>query len=126
MEVETSLIGDVVVLKLIGELTSRNPLSSVFWSHLHRGQSKFVVNLERVRAINSVGLNSLLDFKRLSEAAGGGIILCSVCDEVKGILKSTGIEEVFAVFDDEEPALAGFIKGLPSMSSHSSVSRYRN
>ncbi len=126
MEIETTLVGDVIVLELRGDLTSRKILAAAFWSQLHKGKSKFILNFEKVRAINSVGMSVLLEFKRLAEATGGALILCRVSVEIYNVLSATQLEEVFNIFDDEDLALTGLIKGLPLLSTDSSVSRYRN
>ena len=126
MEVTTILIGDVVVLKLLGELRSRDSIASDFWTYLHKGKSKFVVNLENVRMINSVGLSALLEFKRLSEASGGGVVLCNISGEVRKVMKVTRLDQIFVICEDEDLALAGFIKGLPLVRTESAVSRHRN
>ena len=126
MEVTTILIGDVVVLKLLGELRSRESIASGFWTYLHKGKSKFIVNLEKVRMINSVGLSALLEFKRLAEASGGGVVLCNVSGDVRKVMEVTRLDQIFLISDDEDIALAGFIKGLPLMSTESAISRHRN
>lgn len=126
MEVNSVLVGDVVLCKPEGELTSRSELASVLWNHLHKGRNKFIINFEKVRAINSVGLSTLLEFKRLAEASGGEIKICGMCDNISRVFKASQLSEVFANYDDEELALAGFIKGLPLVRAESSVSRYRN
>ena len=126
MEVASILVGDVVLVKLEGELTSRREVASVFWRYLHKGTSKFVVSFENVRAVNSVGLSTLLEFKRLAEASGGAIKICKMSDDLKRVFSVALLTEVFTFYDDEDLALAGFIKGLPHISADSSVSRYRN
>ena len=126
MEVASVVIGDVVVLKLNGELRSRDDVASQFQSHLYNGKNKFILNFENVRRVNSIGLSTLLEFKHLAEAAGGSIILCLLRDEVKRIMNVTRLDEIFNIFDDEDTALVGFIKGLPLVRRESSISRYRN
>lgn len=126
MEIATVIIGDVVVLKLSGELRSRDDVAIQFQSFLYTGRNKFIINFENVRAINSIGLSTLLEFKHLAEAAGGSIMLCLLRDELKRMLNVTRLDEVFTIFDDEEMALSGFIKGLPKITRESAISRYRN
>jgi len=126
MDVITIQIGDVVVLKLSGELRSREDVAAEFWSYLHKGVCKFVVNFENVRMINSVGLSAMLEFMRLAETSGGGVIFCGVNGEVANVMRVTRLDQVFTVHEDEDIALAGFLKGLPVLSSESSISRHRN
>jgi len=126
MEVASVLVGDVVLLKPEGALTSRSELAKVLWNHLHKGRSKFVINFENVRAINSVGLSTLLEFKRLAESSGGEIKICGMRENIRRVFKVAQLSEVFASYDEEDMALAGFIKGLPLVRAESSVSRYRN
>ncbi|MCX6647364.1 MAG: STAS domain-containing protein [bacterium] len=126
MEVISIVIGDVVVIKLNGDLRSRDDITGQFQSYLYTGKSKFIINFANVRAVNSIGLSTLLEFKHLAEAAGGSIILCMLKDEVKRVLNVTRLDEIFSIFDDEDTALAGFIKGLPLMKRESAISRHRN
>ena len=126
MEVTTVLVGGVVVVKLSGELRSREDIASEFWTYLHRGVARFVVNFENVRMVNSVGLSALLEFKRLAEAAGGGVVLCGIDGDVANVMRVTRLDQVFTVHEDEDIALAAYIEGLPVLNSDSSISRYRN
>lgn len=126
MEVNSNTVGDVVVFKLVGELTNRNELATHFWSHLHKGNSKFVINCTQLRLINSAGLSALIEFNRLAEASGGAIVLFGMSAEVLKMFKSTRLDEIFTISDDEELALSSLIQGLPVLDSNSTVSRYRN
>jgi anti-anti-sigma factor len=121
-----TVVGDVVVLKPDGELKSRGGLARIIWSHLHKGRNKFIVNFENVRSVNSVGLNALVEFKRLAEASGGSLTLCKVHADLLKVFHATNMFEVFSIVDDEDMALAGTVKGLPHLSAASSISRYRN
>jgi anti-sigma B factor antagonist len=126
MEVISVVIGDVVVIKLNGDLRSRDDITGQFQSYLYTGKSKFIINFANVRSVNSIGLSTLLEFKHLAESAGGSIILCMLKDEVKRVLNVTRLDEIFSIFDDEDTALAGFIKGLPLMKRESAISRHLN
>jgi stage II sporulation protein AA (anti-sigma F factor antagonist) len=126
MEVISSTIGDVVVLKLYGSLRSRDDIAAEFRRLLRAGKTKFILNFENVRSVNSIGLSTILEFKHLAEAVGGKIMLCGIHEEVKKVFNVTRMAEIFSMVDDEDIALAGFIKGLPLISSDSSVSRHRN
>ena len=126
MTVETNQVGDVIVMKLSGELNGRGELAPLFWAYLHRGNYKFILNCERLRAINSVGLSMLLEFKRLAEASGGAMVLHGLAVDVRQLLKTTRLDEVFTISDDEEVALSALIPGLPVINAGSTMSRYRN
>jgi len=126
MEVISVVIGDVVVFKLNGDLRSRDDITGQFQSYLYTGKSKFIINFANVRSVNSIGLSTLLEFKQLAEAAGGSILLCVLKDEVKRVMNVTRLDEIFSIFDDEDTALAGFIKGLPLIKRESTLSRRLN
>ena len=126
MEVASVIIGDVVVIKLSGELRSRDDIAGQFQNYLFTGRNKFIINFANVRAVNSIGLSTLLEFKHLAEAAGGSILFCALRDEVRRVMKVTRLEEIFTIYDDEDTALAGFIKGLPLIRRESAISRHRN
>ena len=126
MEIVSSVVGDVALLKPEGELTSRAKAAAAFWYHLHKGIKKFVISFENVRTINSVGLSLLLEFKRFAEASGGEVKLCRVKQPIRNVFEMAQLGEVFAFYEDEDVALAGFIKGLPLVRTESSISRHRN
>jgi len=126
MEIESSIVGDVVVLRLNGSLRSREDVRSEFRAHLYRGSNKFILNFDNVKSINSIGLSALLEFKYEVEKSNGQLSLCMVRDIVKKLMDVTSVYEAFDIYEDEETALTGFIKGLPLISTNSSVSRHRN
>jgi len=126
MEISVTRIADVVLLRLVGDFKARKEFAAIFWSHFHRGRSKFLLNFDGVRAINSHGLQALLEFNRLAEAAGGALRLCGVSDGLTKVFKAARVIEVFAIREDEDTALVELLGGLPTDSDISTISRYRN
>jgi len=126
MDVEATKISDVVVFKLSGEFTARSELAAHFWTFLHKGNCKYLLNCSKLRMINTVGLNTIIEFNRLAEASGGAIVLYGLAPEVLKMFKSIRLDEIFTIFEDEDLALSTLIQGLPVLDSNSTVSRYRN
>jgi anti-anti-sigma factor len=126
MEIQSTRVGDIIVLKPRGEFKSRGKLAATLWSFLHRGHNKFIINFEAVRSINSVGLRVLLEFQRLAESAGGSLGLCCVSDALLKVFEAARMRDALSFHADEDAALLGMLGGLPVSSHESSISRYRN
>ncbi|HEX9745680.1 MAG TPA: STAS domain-containing protein [bacterium] len=126
MDIDASIIADVVILRLRGEFKQRKDLLPVFLSYFRKGQKKFVLVFDGVTAINSVGLQTLIELHRMAETIGGGLRICNLKTDVVRALKSSRIDEVVRIVADEDMALMDLVAGLPIDSRVSSVSRYRN
>ena len=126
MEITATRIADVVVLKLNGDFKTKKYIVEIFWAHFNRGLNKFILNFEKVRAINSVGLQALIDLHRLAESAGGGIRLSGICRDVLRVLESAEVDQVLVIQDDEDLALADLLSRIPLDLRSAPVSRYRN
>ena len=126
MEIDISRIGDVVVLRMAGEFRTRSDIAAVFWAHLQNSVSRFVLNFDKVRTINSIGFQTLLELQRLAEASGGGVRICGLSDELRKTFRTTQMEEVFSIMQDEESALVDFLGILPVKGSSTSSGRYVN
>jgi anti-sigma B factor antagonist len=126
MDIMSMVVGDVVLIRLNGDLKSRDDISPEFQRQMFDGRNKFVIDFQNARSINSIGLSSLLECKHLAEKSGGSVMLCRLNDDVKRVFQVTRLNEIFDIFDDEDTALAGFIKGLPLIRRESAISRHRN
>ena len=76
-----------------------------------RGYSKIVLNLEKVRFIDSAGLGELIACKKRTVERGGDIKLLRPVGQVKDVLVGTLLTEVFEIYDDEDGAVNAFMHG---------------
>jgi anti-anti-sigma factor len=126
MEITASSISDVVVLKLDGELKSRNDIAGAFWEHFNRGSSKFILNFEKVAMVNSAGLQALIELQRLAETAGGGLYITGINSNIQRVFQASRMDEVLKIYKDEDMALVGLLGGLPHDVRITPMSRYQN
>ena len=126
MEIQASRIGDIVILHPFGDLVSRENLHKLFMGHFKRNVKKFIINLESVRKINSVGLNALLEIRQIVEGGGGTLRLCCINDSVKKMFEMTRLVELFSINLNEDSALAGLMSAMPVINAELPISRYQN
>ena len=73
-----------------------------------QGQTKIVMNLQRVRFIDSAGLGELIACKKRTVERGGDIKILHPSGQVKNLLVMTLLTDVFEIFEDEEDAVKSF------------------
>lgn len=86
--------GDVAVREAVDEL-------------LAEGSDKIVVNLQKVRAMDSSGLGELLRLRSRAQAAGATIKL-SAPDSVMEVFEMTRLVGVFEMHPDDLTAIASY------------------
>jgi anti-sigma B factor antagonist len=75
---------------------------------LDRGSSRVVLDLEKVRFIDSAGLGHLVGWKNRALQSGGDVRLLRPRDRVREVLELTALTRVFQIFEDEAEAVASF------------------
>jgi anti-anti-sigma factor len=75
---------------------------------LTQGPPRIVVNLQRTPLIDSRGLEILLDASARCGHRGGALVLAAPNTLCRDILRITGVEADFAVFDDVVTAVGSF------------------
>jgi anti-sigma B factor antagonist len=73
-----------------------------------RGDTKFVLDLKRVKGILSRGVHSLIEINDRIKEAGGTIKLCGLQRDVKFFLQFAQLNEVFEIFPDQAEALLSY------------------
>ncbi|MFH1675455.1 MAG: STAS domain-containing protein [bacterium] len=126
MEIQANRIGDIVILHPSGDLVSRENIYKLFMGHFRRKVKKFIINLESVRKINSVGLNALLEIRQILEGGGGTLRLCCINDNVNKMFEITRLIELFSINQNEDSAIAGLMSAIPFMNAEMPISRYQN
>ncbi len=101
----------VAILELSGKLMG-GPDSEAFNQTLqaliHEGVKNFIVNLERVKWVNSTGLGILISGYSTVRKNGGELKLLKVSDRIENIFIVSKLYTVFESFDDEEEAVNSF------------------
>jgi anti-anti-sigma factor len=123
MSITVRTEGNVSIVQLTGEFTlGRDGLARPLDLHGHRledlgetlrglldrGASRIVLDLERVRFIDSTGLGDLVGWKKRAFQLGGDVRLLRARERVRNVLELTALARMFQIFDDEEEAVASF------------------
>ena len=65
-----------------------------------------VLDLSGLGFISSLGLGTLMTFRRAIERSQGQVSLAAATEEVRGVLTSSRMDQVFRLYDGVEQALA--------------------
>ena len=111
MAINEKIHGDIAVLKIRGKMmggpeTSEitEKVKSLLNDHVH----KIVLDLGKVKWINSSGLGALIESRRLITEQKGVLKIASVTEKIKSLLIITQIMELFETFETSDRALASF------------------
>ena len=123
MSVVVRMNGDVSIVELSGEFTlGRGVVSKPLDLHGHRledlgqslqalldrGSSRIVLDLEKVRFMDSAGLGELVAWKKRALQRGGDLRLLRPRERVREVFELTALTRVFDIFEAEADAVASF------------------
>jgi len=111
MEVIRRQVGDVVILDLEGKLTIGKGdvvLRGAFVDELDVGQRKLIINLDKVKVIDSSGLGELIRCRVTASEKEADIKLLHVNLKARKLITMAQLVGVFEMFDDEEMAIGSF------------------
>jgi anti-sigma B factor antagonist len=108
---ESALAGDVTVIRFTGsaQLTfSSSDLSALVRMVDTRGDTKVLIDLQKVSRIDSTGLGMLMQCYTHAVRNAGVLKLLQPTPQVKRVLSLTKIDSIVPTFDDETAALLSF------------------
>lgn len=107
MPVTATADGTLVTLHVEGAIDSHlgTTLLDATSTALDGGARRLLVNLQKTKQANSVGLKALVDVAQRVTGQGGRIALVGPTPHLLDILKATRLERRFAVFDSTEQAI---------------------
>jgi len=111
MDITSRMVGDVAILDLDGKLTIGRGdvrLRGALLDELEEGHTKILVNLEKVKSIDSSGLGELIRCKATTASRDADVKLLHVNLKARKLLTMAQLVGVFEMFDDEEMAIASF------------------
>ncbi len=73
---------------------------------IEQGSGKLILDLAEVSFMDSSGLSVLVSAFKAARAKHGDIVLLKLTPRVLALIELTRLQQVFAIFDDEAPALA--------------------
>lgn len=111
MTIKEKMHGDVAVLSLKGNLMGEPDTTDVrekVYSLLQDEVKKVVLDLGKVKWINSSGLGALIAGMTSVKNKGGEMVLANVTDKVESLFMITQLIKVFKTYETVDRALASF------------------
>jgi anti-sigma B factor antagonist len=112
MQIEERNAGDVVVLKVVGDITmgtgDDEKLRDKVVALMDGGHLKLVLDLGGVAYMDSSGLGQLIQVHTMASRKGGALKLLHATKRLKDLLVVTKLLLVFDAFDTEQEVLASF------------------
>jgi len=112
MTIEQRTVGGVIVLSIAGDIMmnrdGETEIADTVRRHLGIGRSRILLDLARVRYVDSFGLGQLVQAFSSARNRGGALKLINVTTRLTDLLVVTGLLTVFDCFDEESAALASF------------------
>jgi anti-sigma B factor antagonist len=101
----------VAILELSGKLMGgpdADAFDETLKALIHEGITNFIINLEKVKWVNSTGLGILIKGYSTVKKNGGDLKLLRVSHRIENIFMVSKLYTVFESFDDEDKAVASF------------------
>jgi anti-anti-sigma factor len=102
-------VGAVTVARVGHPLILSGETAEAVGDHLGRlaedGQTQILLNCANVQSLTSLMIGRLIVFNRKVSAAGGGLALCDVRPDVRGVLDVIGLPHLIRVYATEQAAL---------------------
>lgn len=98
---------EVVILHPEGDLIEKaqaQPMVEQVNEYLDDETKKFIIDMAKVRYLNSSGLNALISILTKARKSGGEAVICNVSPKVKELLIITRLNTVFTVTDNVQQA----------------------
>src|SRR5947209_1348831 len=110
MNINQRKLDDVTLLDIDGNLVlGEEPRFNQFIEdYIKAGGRKLIINLEKVKYVDSTGLGLLILAYKAMLRAGGDIKLLHVQQHLMKILVMTKVISVFETFDSESAAISSF------------------
>ena len=103
-------MGDATIITPVGELTNDTALEfkQERENLIKQGKCKFVLNLEELNILSSIGIRECLSLFKDAESKGGGVRLFNPRPQVKDVFKTTGLLQVFKLYNSLDEARQSF------------------
>lgn len=110
MQITTETFGDVVVVHTPDDLMEETArlLVETIDTHVRKGNSAIVLQMDRTDGYDSIGLSMLLDLQDQARQAGGAVKISGLADPGRKIFEVTRLDQRFDIFDSVIDAVASF------------------
>lgn len=103
--------GDTYVVDLNGEIDvyTSPKVKDAVGDLIDKGHYNLIINLEKVRYIDSTGLGVLIGGLKRVREHGGTVNLVCTNPQIKKIFDITGLVKIFGIYDDEDAAMKALV-----------------
>jgi anti-sigma B factor antagonist len=103
--------GDSYVVDLNGEIDvyTSPKVKDAIGDLIDKGHYNLIINLEKVRYIDSTGLGVLIGGLKRVREHGGTVNLVCTNPQIKKIFDITGLVKIFGIYDDEDAAMKALV-----------------
>ena len=111
MKIKERTRDGVAVLEMSGRLMGgpdAEAFDEVLKTLIHEGCRNVIVNMEKVRWVNSTGLGILISGYTTLKKSGGELKLLKVSDRIENIFIVSKLYTVFESYQDEDEAIRSF------------------
>ena len=107
MKIHVSDIDDITVLEIDGMITlgSDLQLSEMFKEQIERSRHKLILDMTKVKYIDSIGMGQLAGGLTALEEVGGTLVLARVNSKIRELLKLTGLQNHIVAYENVDEAL---------------------
>lgn len=105
-------VDDVVILELEGKLWLGESLFDVVNPLLERGETRIVLDMEKITYIDSTGVGDLVNCYRTANEDGASLKLLKLPKRIRELLEIHHLLQIFETHDDEQEVLDSF-SGTP-------------
>jgi anti-anti-sigma factor len=108
-KIEVSEANGVVILKTDGYLNNvgGERISAICHEHISLGKSRFLLNMEGTKVVNSIGVSILIEIIEKLQEIDGRLGYCNLAPIVSKTFNIMGISKYSTVFSTEEEGING-------------------
>ncbi len=110
MKIEVTDIDDITVLAIDGMLTlgSDQYFAEVFHKEINRGRQRIILDMTKVKYIDSLGIGQIAAGYTSLEESGGKLVLARINEKIRQLLRLTGLQDHIAAYETVEDAIKCF------------------
>ena len=110
MEATVEKIGEITLLTPAGERLDAI-VAKEFKNHVAAvldPASKVVIDMSRLRFVDSTGLGAIISFLKQSKEAGGDLKLCGISPSIRKLIELVRVDKIVEIFETKEEAVRSF------------------
>ncbi len=104
--------GDIAIIKITGKMHGCPNFEEILYEpvneFLDQGFRKFVINMKRVRFIDSIGVSFINAIYTSIKNDGGRVVLCGQNERVLGIFHVAELDKLYTSFKSCDEAVASY------------------